>query len=127
VLQKVSSAVLLVCLVVFVVIAWSRIGAVAREGTLTAMVLITLIGLAVGHFLGGPDEDERTVLAFATVSRHPGVAIAVASLTGLQLAPIGVLLAVVVSTAAVVPYKLWRQRRCAAGSAAAARPPTGAH
>jgi BASS family bile acid:Na+ symporter len=78
---------------------------VSREGTLTALVVITLIWLTVGHLLGGPDEDDRTVLAFATASRHPGVAMAVASLTGEPLAPIGVLLAVVVSELAMVPYK----------------------
>ena len=67
---------------------------IVREGTLSAIVAIVIIaicGLAVGHFLGGPDEDDRTVLAFATVSRHPGVAMAVGSLTGEPLAPIGVL------------------------------------
>jgi BASS family bile acid:Na+ symporter len=74
-----------------------------------------------------PHEDDRTVLAFATVSRHPGMAMAVASLTGEPLAPVGVLLTVVVSEFAVVPYKLWRKRLRAVGPAAAGRAPTGAH
>jgi hypothetical protein len=39
-----------------------------------------------------------------------GSAVAVASLTGEPLAPVGVLLTVVVSEFAVVPYKLWRKR-----------------
>jgi hypothetical protein len=99
---------------------------VSREGTLTALVVITLIWLTVGHLLGGPDEDDRTVLAFATASRHPG-AMAVASLTGEPLAPIGVLLAVVVSELAMVPYKLWRKRLRAGRSTVVAHPPTGAH
>jgi bile acid:Na+ symporter, BASS family len=104
-------------------------GSVIREGTLTAIVLIALIGLAVGHFLGGPDEDDRTVLAFAMVSRHPGVAIAVASLTDQPLAPVGVLLAVLVSEVAGMPYKLWRKRRraAAAGDAGQGSPPAAAH
>jgi BASS family bile acid:Na+ symporter len=83
---------------------------VIREGTLSAIVIISLCGLAAGHLLGGPDEDDRTVLAFATVSRHPGVAIAIAALTREPLGPIGVLLAVVVNEAAVVPYRWWRTR-----------------
>jgi BASS family bile acid:Na+ symporter len=102
-------------------------GSVSREGTLTALVVITLIWLTVGHLLGGPDEDDRTGLAFATASRHPGVAMAVASLTGEPLAPIGVLLAVVVSELAMVPYKLWRKRLRAGRSTVVAHPPTGAH
>jgi bile acid:Na+ symporter, BASS family len=109
-IQKVSSLVLALCFVAIVVVAWSYIVSVVRTGTLTALVLITLIGLAVGHFLGGPDEDDRTVLAFATVSRHPGVAMAVASLTDQQLASIGVLLAVVVSELQAVAQTVARRR-----------------
>jgi len=117
-IQTVSSLVLAVCFVALLGFAWSQLGSVVREGTLTAITLMTLIGLAVGHFLGGPGEDDRTVLAFATVSRHPGVAMAVANLTDQPLAPIGVLLAVVVSGIAVVPYELWRKRLRAIGPTA---------
>ena len=125
--QKVSSLVLGLCFLAMLAIAWSRIGEVVREGTMTALVVITLMWLAVGHLLGGPDEDDRTVLAFATVSRHPGVAMAVASLTGEPLAPIGVLLAVVVSELAGVPYTRLRKKLLAGRSAVVAHPPTGAH
>jgi BASS family bile acid:Na+ symporter len=52
---------------------------------------------------------------------------AVASLTGEPLAPIGVLLAVVVSELAVVPYKRWRKRLLAGRSTVAVHPTTGAH
>ena len=31
--------------------------------------------LAIGHLLGGPDPRERTSLAIATVTRHPGLAL----------------------------------------------------
>ena len=101
---------------------------IVREGTLSAIaaiVIIAISGLAAGHFLGGPDEDDRTVLAFATVSRHPGVAMAVGRLTGEPLAPIGVLLAVVVNEVAVVPYRWWRQRL--QRQAPAASVPPGVH
>jgi len=109
-IQTVSSVVLAMCSVALLAVVWSHLGAVIREGTLPAIVIIVLMGLAVGHFLGGPGEDDRTVLAFATVSRHPGVAMAVASLTDQPLAPIGVLLAVIVGEIAVLPYELWRKR-----------------
>ncbi len=120
---KVSSLVLLVCAVLIIAGTWSLMASVVRQGTLTAIVLIALIDLAAGHLLGGPDEDDRTVLAHATVARHPGVAIAVASLTDQPLAPIGVLLAVLVNSVAVVPYSMWRKRRRAAGPPAGVRPP----
>ncbi len=122
-IQKVSSLVLLACAVPIVVGAWPLMASVYREGTLTAVVVITLVGLAAGHVLGGPDENDRTVLAFATVTRHPGVAITVATLTEQPLAPIGVLVALLVSAVAVVPYKLWRKRRRAARSPPGVGPP----
>src|SRR6478672_8149994 len=37
---------------------WPLMASLVREGTLTAVIIITLIGIAVGHFLGGPDEDD---------------------------------------------------------------------
>jgi BASS family bile acid:Na+ symporter len=116
-MQKASGIILLICLAAFVVIGWSKIGDVlrGRDITLVALALITVLSLAVGHVLGGPDEDDRTVLAFATASRHPGVAIVVANLTDQPLAPIGVLLAVVIAEIAVIPYKRWRKRLHVAG------------
>ena len=42
------------------------------------MVLFSLAGLAVGHVLGGPDRDERTVLGLSTAARHPAKALAIA-------------------------------------------------
>jgi BASS family bile acid:Na+ symporter len=109
-IQQASGRLFLLCLVGFTILGWSRMALIIREGTLPAIAIISMCGLAVGHLLGGPDEDDRTVLAFATVSRHPGVAIAIAALTREPLAPIGVLLAVVVNEVAVVPYKWWRTR-----------------
>jgi BASS family bile acid:Na+ symporter len=128
-IQKVSGLVLLICALVLIVGAWPLMASLVREGTLTAIVVIALLGLLAGHVLGGPDEDDRTVLAFATVSRHPGVAVAVASLTDQKLAPVGVLLAVLVSELAVIPYKIWRKRLRAAALHAHGRTPpaTGAH
>jgi len=115
-IQTVSSVVLAMCSVALLAVTWSHLGAVIREGTLPAIVIIVLMGPAVGHVLGGPGEDDRTVLAFATVSRHPGVAMAVASLTDQPLAPIGVLLAVIVGEIAVLPYEVWRKRRRGTGA-----------
>jgi BASS family bile acid:Na+ symporter len=124
-IQQASGRLFLVCLVGFAILGWSRMALIIRDGTLPAIAIISMCGIAVGHLLGGPDEDDRTVLAFAAVSRHPGVAIAIAALTGEPLAPIGVLLAVVVNEVAVRPYRWWRQRLRLRDSAASA--PAGVH
>ncbi|HYD75990.1 bile acid:sodium symporter [Ramlibacter sp.] len=110
-LEKLASVLLLVCAVAIIAGAWSAMGSVMRYGTVTALVVMVVLGLASGHWLAGRDEDRRTVLACATVSRHPGVAVAVASLTDQPLAPVGVLLAVLVSELASAPYKAWRKKR----------------
>jgi predicted Na+-dependent transporter len=44
-----------------------------------ALIGTMVIGLAIGHILGGPDPDERTALAIACVTRHVGVAVVVAT------------------------------------------------
>lgn len=119
-IQKVSGIVLLACAVIIVAAAWPAMASAAWQGTVSAIVIISLAGLAAGHLLGGPDEDNRTVLAHATVSRHPGVAIAVASLTGQALAPAGVLFALLVSAVAVLPYTRWRKRLRTRASVSAA-------
>ena len=48
------------------------------NGTLLGMAVFAVAGLAVGHFLGGPDPGDRNVLALATSSRHPAIAAAIA-------------------------------------------------
>jgi hypothetical protein len=37
--------------------------------------------MILGRQLGGPDPDHRTVLAMATSSRHPGIAMAIAQIS----------------------------------------------
>ena len=123
-LQRLSSLLLLASLIAFVPVAWPQLATIAREGTLAAIAVTTLLSMAAGHALGGPQEDGRTMLAFATVARHPGVALALASLTEQPLARAGVLLAVIVNQFAVLPYKLWRKRVHAAVPAVSA---PGAH
>jgi BASS family bile acid:Na+ symporter len=45
------------------------------NGTMVAIVLAELAGLACGHVLGGPDPRRRIALAQAAASRHPGIAV----------------------------------------------------
>jgi bile acid:Na+ symporter, BASS family len=48
------------------------------NGTLLSFSVFAIVGLLVGHFLGGPDPENRRVLALATATRHPGIAVAIA-------------------------------------------------
>jgi BASS family bile acid:Na+ symporter len=86
------------------------------NGTLAAIIAFNVVGLAVGHLLGGPSREERTVLALTTASRHPGVALVVA--TGNFGEPKSVvaalLLYLIVNVLVAVPYARWSRRRAPA-------------
>ncbi len=49
-----------------------------EASTVAALGGFALLGFMVGDLLGGLDAEDRTVLAFATAMRHPGVALSVA-------------------------------------------------
>jgi bile acid:Na+ symporter, BASS family len=82
------------------------------SGTLLSLVSFTGVGLGIGHLLGGSNPDHRTVLALGTASRHPGVALTIA--TGIfpdqELVAPALLLYLLVGAIASVPYALWCRR-----------------
>lgn len=84
-----------------------------RNGTLAAIVAFVLVGLVAGHLLGGPAPEDRTVQALSTASRHPGVAMAIASANFPQqkLTPAAILLYLIVCAIVTIPYLTWRKRR----------------
>src|ERR1044072_2794363 len=89
---------------------WSLIG----NGTIIALAAFVIVGMAVGHFLGGPNPEDRTALALSTASRHPGIAIAIAQTNFPQqkLAMAAVLLYTLVDLIGSLVYrKLTKPRR----------------
>lgn len=82
------------------------------DGTLVAIAAFVILGLAAGHLLGGPTPGDRSVLALATASRHPGIAMAIAHLAGPteKAVPAAVLLYLVTSIVITLPYVMWRKR-----------------
>ena len=55
---------------------WPAMVSLVGNGTLAAFAVFVIVGLAVGHLLGGPQSEDRGVLALASSSRHPGIAMA---------------------------------------------------
>lgn len=72
-------------------------------------------GLLAGHWLGGPDPDDRTALAIASSTRHPGVALAIAQLNFPEETrmPAVLSLFLLVNALETLPYGAWRRRRLA--------------
>jgi bile acid:Na+ symporter, BASS family len=90
---RVASVLLVASSLPLLVKAWPQMMSLVGNGTLVALIVFAIVGLAVGHVLGGPEHEDRTVLALSTSSRHPGVAIAVsAAFPGQQLAVAAILL-----------------------------------
>ncbi len=90
---------------------WGHVG----NGVVLCLVLFTAIGLTVGHLLGGPEPRDRAVLALATGTRHPGVAIAIASLNFPEhKGVIAVMLwHLVIGAIVAIPYVRWQKARLA--------------
>ena len=81
-IQQASGRLFLLCLVGFTILGWSRTALIDRDGTLPAIAIISMCGLAVGHLLAGPDEDDRTVARLCHRLTTSRVAIAIAALNG---------------------------------------------
>ena len=105
--------------------AWPGVVSLVGNGTIVAITAVILVGLFAGHALGGPEPEDRAVLAIASSMRHPGVALAIAK--GLfpeeKLVFAAVLLFAVVNLIVTIPYVAWCKRRvvAVAGGEAAAR------
>jgi BASS family bile acid:Na+ symporter len=108
----IGSALLSVLALLVLVGSWRQLIGLVGNFTLLAVVVFVAVSLLVGHGLGGPDEDDRTVLALSTASRHPGVAQAIAVAVAKDPASVSaaVMLAYLVSLVATLPYTRWRTR-----------------
>jgi BASS family bile acid:Na+ symporter len=101
---------------------WQAMAAQIGNGTVWALLAFIAVGLLLGHLLGGPDEGDRTVLATAVASRHPGLAITLAHLNfpDEHAVPAVVLLYLILSALISMPYVRWRRRLAATATAPAA-------
>ena len=104
---------LLVAIIPVFIISWPTVRELLGNGTLLAMLVMCLTGLAIGHYVGGPEHETRVVLALATAMRHPAVAITIgqAAFPDNEMIRSAVLLAVVVVALATMPYASWAERR----------------
>jgi bile acid:Na+ symporter, BASS family len=111
-ISMMASAALLLAFVAIVIIAWPAIVSITGSGALLAFVGFVVIGLAVGHMLGGPEPAGRTALALSTSTRHPGVAMAVASANfpELKLILAAVVVYMIVGMVVSIPYGKWRAK-----------------
>lgn len=77
--DRLGSLVLLFGAVVLLAVQGPKMVAMVGEGTVLAILVVIAFGLLFGEMLGGPDRGMRGALASATVSRHPAIALLLAS------------------------------------------------
>ena len=83
------------------------------DGTLLAIAAFALCTLFIGHLLGGPAEENRSVLALCTATRHPFIAIVLvqANFPSEKLAIPAVFMALIVTSIVSVPYVRMRKAK----------------
>jgi BASS family bile acid:Na+ symporter len=91
---------------------WRVIWSATGHWTVIAIVAFVLLGLLVGHVMGGPEPEHASVLALSAASRHPAIALAVASTNypSEHFAPT-LILYLLLCTAIVLPYVKWQSQR----------------
>jgi bile acid:Na+ symporter, BASS family len=113
-LGRIANLMLLVAALPLLVIVWRSAIGLISHGAVLAMAAFCVVGVAVGHWLGGPDPSERSTLGLATACRHPGLAIAIAVANfpeQRRLVAAAVVLYLLVSALVLVPYTAWSKRR----------------
>jgi len=110
---RLASLLLLVGLIPLTVMSVARAMPLAGSGAFLAMLVLCVIGLAVGHLLGEGAPADRATLALATAARHPGVAMAIAraNFPDQTLVFPVVFLYVLLNVIVSVPYVRWNARR----------------
>ena len=112
----VAKVVLLAAAAFVLVVAFPQFVEVLTASTVVAFVVFTVLGLAFGHIMAGPDPGDSRVLALASALRHPGIALAIATANfpSLQFGAV-IILYLIIGTIVCIPYMKWMQRRTAAG------------
>jgi len=108
----VATVTLLIGVIPILIKVWPVMMSLVGNGAVVVMAVLAVVALAAGHLLGGPDPEDRAVLALSSAARHPAIAIAIAHVNfpDQKLAPAAVLLYVLVSGIVTVPYLKWVAR-----------------
>jgi len=108
-IMRYAGIILVIGAAVIIVSNFRQIIAVGLPSVL-AFALFTLMALATGHWLGGPDEAQRTSLAVSSATRHIGLALVLAA--DIKGPNTFALIATYLFASAIVsiPYVRWRKK-----------------
>ncbi|MGF6767862.1 BASS family bile acid:Na+ symporter [Paraburkholderia sp. GAS199] len=111
-LRRFAAVLLLAGALVLLASTWRAIVSSTSLWTVLAIAAFVVVGLAVGHCLGGPSQEHASVLALSTASRHPAIALAIstANYPGEQFVST-LALYLLLCTLLVIPYVKWQRSR----------------
>ncbi len=112
-LGRVGNILLIIAIIPMLFIAWTALHDLIGQGVLAGLTAMVIIGLLTGHTLGGPDEHDRKVLALATASAHPGIALGIAKANfphHIKLVAGSIVIYLILRAILVIPYIRWRHR-----------------
>ncbi|MBI4890965.1 MAG: Na+-dependent transporter [Acidobacteria bacterium] len=100
---------------------WSLVG----NGTVLSIAALAFAAMAAGHWIGGPNEQDRTALGIFAAVRHPGVALAIAkdNWPADRLIPAAILLFSLVTFATTTLYGRYRLKRYSVPESLTSVPP----
>ncbi|MGZ3522381.1 MAG: bile acid:sodium symporter family protein [Vulcanimicrobiaceae bacterium] len=126
-LSIVATVLLVAAIVPILFTSWNAILSLLGNGTVASIVGFILIALAAGHFIGGPSDNNRAVLAISSAFRHPGIAMTIAASTfpDQKLAPAALTLYLLLGAIISQLYTRWMAHRHtqSAATTAATRAP----
>lgn len=109
-LLMVGGTILAACILILLITNGSLILEAGWPAILT-LAAMTLVAMTVGHIMGGPDPDNRTVLAISCATRHAGLMVLVAAtVPGPRTAAL-VGAYFIASAIVTIPYLRWRRRK----------------
>ncbi len=112
-LANVLFIMLFVVLIILLVLA-PDLRTMLNLDSLSTVTIIIMVGsfLAIGHLLGGPSQEQRSVLAIASIARNVGLALFIADLSDYGQNFIPTIFSYMILGALVaVPYSVWSKRR----------------
>jgi BASS family bile acid:Na+ symporter len=105
----IGNILLLVAFVPIVAGAWPAIVRLTGDGAVLIIALFLAMSALAGHLLGDPGSPSS--LAFAAATRHPGIALALASANGgNKSVSAAVLLVLVTGIVVLIPYQFYIKR-----------------
>ena len=80
--------------------------------SLIAIAIMVIVSLGIGHSLGGPDDDKRSMLAISCIARNIGLALFIAILNDIHQQVIPTLVAyTILGSVLGMVYSVWNKRK----------------